>query len=587
MRWNLFRRADSADASDSSFETTVVDDVAAARMAQAPAGDGAVAGDGTLSPGSPDASDAAAAPPPAPVVAGIGTGMESESIGHVGRYALKSVLGKGGLGTVYNAWDPLLSRTVALKTLHIDADPAARESLDAMFLNEARAAAGLSHPHIVTVFDAGPSDTGVYIAMERLQGQDLRHLLLQGVRPGPVEAAQVVRRVADALAYAHRKGVVHCDVKPANIFMTGRMHPKVLDFGIARVAHRDVPALEGMAAGSPYYLAPEQMDGRSVDRRSDVYSLGVVLYELLVGKKPFDGKSLEEIMDAVKNAEVVPAHRVSPKIPLGLSVIAGRAMERDPNQRYPSARHLSMELRHWVDSAEARALRNEARGTPAPASPKVGKVLKFGLLALAFVAVVGGLVWLKVGTSPAELAVVPPVVAPVHAPAPAPAPSVAIAAAAQAAEEAAAKASAAAAASAAAQASAASASMALDTGAGTAPVAASAPAAPVAEAKASAPAVISKAEAARRRKAAAVATMTEGVPITAVLSEGVVQLAVSPWGQVEVDGKPMGTSPPLTRLTLSSGSHTITVRNTDFPAYTTSVTVDGETPVTLRHRFGP
>jgi hypothetical protein len=559
MRWNPFRRADSPDASDSSFETTVVDDVAAARMAtqgQAPEG--------------------AAAPPPAPVLPGVGTGIESESIGHVGRYALKTILGKGGLGTVYAAWDPLLSRTVALKTLHIDADPAARESLDALFLNEARAAAGLSHPHIVTVFDAGPSDTGVYIAMERLQGQDLRHLLLQGVRPGPIEAAQVVRRVADALAYAHRKGVVHCDVKPANIFMTGRMHPKVLDFGIARVAHRDVPALEGVAAGSPFYLAPEQMDGRSVDRRSDVYSLGVVLYELLVGKKPFEGKSLEEIMTAVKTAEVVPAHRVSPKIPLGLSVIAGRAMARDPDQRYPSARHLSMELRHWVDSAEARALRNEARGTPA-ATPPGRRFLRLGLPLLAFVAVAGGLAWLKFGTSPAEVAAVPPAAsAPAVARVAAAAPSVAIAPAAAAAEEAAA-------ASAAAASARASSAMAPATGNGSSPaaVAATPAVAP------SAPAVVSKAEAARRRKAMAVATLTGGVPISAVLSEGVVQLAVSPWGQVEVDGKPMGISPPLTRLTLTSGNHTVTVRNTDFPAYTTTVTVDGESPVTLRHRFGP
>jgi eukaryotic-like serine/threonine-protein kinase len=559
MRWNLFRRADSADASDSSFETTVVDDVAAARMAQGAAPEGVVE------------------PPPAPVLTGVG--IESESIGHVGRYALKTILGKGGLGTVYAAWDPLLSRTVALKTLHIDADPAARESLDALFLNEARAAAGLSHPHIVTVFDAGPSDTGVYIAMERLQGQDLRHLLLQGVRPGPIEAAQVVRRVADALAYAHRKGVVHCDVKPANIFMTGRMHPKVLDFGIARVAHRDVPALEGVVAGSPYYLAPEQMDGRSVDRRSDVYSLGVVLYELLVGKKPFEGKSLEEITTAVKTGDVVPAHRVSPKIPLGLSVIAGRAMARDPDQRYPSARHLSMELRHWVDSAEARALRNEARGTPVAAS--TGKKIARIAVPLGAVALVaGGLAWMKIGNPSPDVAAAPPVAsapAPVRVAAVAP-PAVTIAAAAAAAEEAAAAASASAAAS-----TAANSAMALDTGAGTAPVA-SASAADTTRADR---AVVSKAEAARRRKAMAVASVTEGVPISAVLSEGVVQLAVSPWGQVEVDGKPMGISPPLTRLTLTSGHHTVTVRNTDFPAYTTTVAVDGESPVTLRHRFGP
>ena len=560
MRWNLFRRADSSDASDSSFETTVVDDVAAARMAQGAAPEGVVA------------------PPPAPVLTGVGTGtgIESESIGHVGRYALKTILGKGGLGTVYAAWDPLLSRTVALKTLHIDADPAARESLDALFLNEARAAAGLSHPHIVTVFDAGPSDTGVYIAMERLQGQDLRHLLLQGVRPGPIEAAQVVRRVADALAYAHRKGVVHCDVKPANIFMTGRMHPKVLDFGIARVAHRDVPALEGVVAGSPYYLAPEQMDGRSVDRRSDVYSLGVVLYELLVGKKPFEGKSLEEITTAVKTGEVVPAHRVSPKIPLGLSVIAGRAMARDPDQRYPSARHLSMELRHWVDSAEARALRNEARGTPV-ATPTGQKIARIAVPLAAVALIAGGLAWMKFGNTASDVAVAPPAAsapAPVRVAAVAPS-AVTIAPVAAAAEEAAA--SAAAAASASAQAAAASSALALDTGA-------SAPTADISKADR---AIVSKAEAARRRKALAVATVTQGVPISAVLSEGVVQLAVSPWGQVEVDGKPMGTSPPLTRLTLTSGNHTITVRNTDFPAYTTNVTVDGESPITLRHRFGP
>jgi len=563
MRWNLFRRPDVADASDSSFETTVVDDVAAARMAQAQSPEGAVA------------------PPPAPVLTGVGTGIESESIGHVGRYALKTILGKGGLGTVYAAWDPLLSRTVALKTLHIDADPSAREALDALFLNEARAAAGLSHPHIVTVFDAGPSDTGVYIAMERLQGQDLRHLLLQGVRPGPIEAAQVVRRVADALAYAHRKGVVHCDVKPANIFMTGRMHPKVLDFGIARVAHRDVPALEGAMAGSPYYLAPEQMDGRSVDRRSDVYSLGVVLYELLVGKKPFEGRSLEEITTAVKSAEVVPAHRVSPKIPLGLSVIAGRAMARDPDQRYPSARHLSMELRHWVDSAEARALRNESRGVPAAASSG-RKIARIAVPLAGLAVVAAGAAWLRPGATSADIAAAPAAsAAPVRVAAAAP-PAVAIAPSAAAAEEAAAAASAAAGAQAGSGVPAA-----LDLAAASAAAPAASPAMPAVADAVVTKTVVSKAEAARRRKAMALASVSEGVPISAVLAEGVVQLALSPWGQVEVDGKPMGISPPLTRLTLTSGNHTITVRNTDFPAYTATVTVDGESPVTLRHRFGP
>jgi len=544
MRWNPFRRPELPDAPDSSFETTVVDDAGLARMV------------------SDRGADNASAPPRPRAVAGIAPAVETESIGHVGRYALKTILGKGGLGTVYAAWDPLLSRTVALKTLHIDADPAAREALDVLFLNEARAAAGLSHPHIVTVFDAGPSATGVYIAMERLQGQDLRHLLLQGVRPGPIEAAQVVRRVADALAYAHRKGVVHCDIKPANIFMTGRMHPKVLDFGIARVAHRDVPALDSVVAGSPFYLAPEQMDGRSVDRRSDVYSLGVVLYELLVGRRPFEGASLEAITHAVKTAEVVPAHRASPKVPLGLSVIADRAMARDPDQRYPSARHLAMELRHWMDSAEARALRNEPRGRrPAPAGTRR---LALPLAAVALAA--GGVAWMKFARVPA--AVAPPAPARIAAAAAAPvatstvvAPSVAIAVDAVAAPTAA--------------------------SAATAPPAAAPADSSASAAKPGDRTVVSKAEAARRRKAMAIAALTQGAPNSAVLSEGVVQLAVSPWGQVEVDGKPMGISPPLSRLTLASGNHSITVRNSDFPAYTATVTVDGESPVVLRHRFGP
>ena len=166
-----------------------------------------------------------------------GPGADQPTTGQVGRYALKGRLGVGGLGQVHEAWDPLLSRTVAIKTLQFESDPRTRNSLDRLFLNEARAVAGLSHPNIVTVYDAGLSPSGVYLAMERLQGKDLRQRLSEGWKPGPAVVAQLVRRVADALAYAHARGVVHCDVKPGNIFITGSDKPKVLDFGIARVAH--------------------------------------------------------------------------------------------------------------------------------------------------------------------------------------------------------------------------------------------------------------------------------------------------------------------------------------------------------------
>src|SRR5207237_4582817 len=180
-------------------------------------------------------------------------------IGHIGRYALKYRIGEGGLGTVYAAHDPLLSRLIAIKTLNLELSAEQRPEFNTLFLNEARAAAGLSHPNIVTVFDASVSDDNAYIAMELLKGRDLRQLRQEGWRPTPTQSALIVRRVADALAYAHSKGVVHRDIKPANIFMVGRTQPRVLDFGIARVTHQRDSGLAMNGAGSPYYMSPEQV----------------------------------------------------------------------------------------------------------------------------------------------------------------------------------------------------------------------------------------------------------------------------------------------------------------------------------------
>ena len=295
---------------------------------------------------------------------------ELPSIGQIGRYALKYRVGEGGLGTVYAAHDPTLSRLVAIKTVNVDVPADERESFNALFLNEARAAASLSHPNIVTVFDAGLADGGAYIAMELLKGVDLRQLRDEGWQPTPAQAAQLARQVAEALAYAHAHGVVHRDIKPANIFMVGRSHPRVLDFGIARVTHRhDLPAEHEVSGGSPYYMAPEQILQQPVDARSDVYSLGVVLYELLTGRRAFAGRTLAEIHRAVLEQHVPLASNVAAVVPEGLARVTARAMAVDPERRYPSAAALARALQAWPEPRPPAAAAAAAARAPAPSRP--------------------------------------------------------------------------------------------------------------------------------------------------------------------------------------------------------------------------
>jgi len=487
------------------------------------------------------------------------------TIGHIGRYALKYQIGEGGLGRVYAAHDPLLSRLIAIKTLNLEIAAEERESFNALFLNEARAAGGLSHPHIVTVFDAGVSEQGAYIAMELLKGRDLRQLRLEGWKPTPTQAALIVRRVADALAYAHSKGVVHRDIKPANIFMVGRTQPRVLDFGIARVAHQHEAQTEGdIVGGSPYYMSPEQVRQQPVDRRCDVFSLGVVLYELLTGTRPFRGTSLKEITDAVVGFEPPKANEVDAMVPKALSDIAARAMEKNPEDRYRSARALSRELRHWLEEHAQDS--TEPSDEPA-AMHKRPLVWALGAVAALFVA---GAAWWAL--APEEAAtevvqaapalVVPPPVAAAPATATEPplagnAASTHAVAVTQAASEA--------------------------LPAAPPPIAEAPPAtqAPAAAAKPVAPKETAKERSARERASRLATPSTAAVAAT-----GVLRLAVSPWGQVEVDGKPVGIAPPLNELTLKEGRHTITIRNAEFPPYSSSINIVPGQPASLKYRFG-
>lgn len=508
------------------------------------------------------------------------------TIGHIGRYALKHVIGEGGLGTVYAAHDPLLSRLIAIKTLNVDIPLDSRDTFNDLFLNEAKAAGRLSHPHIVTVFDAGVSPQGAYIAMELLKGKDLRQLLKDGWRPTPAQAALIVRRVADALAYAHSKGVVHRDVKPANIFMIGRTQPRVLDFGIARVAQQrdsrlrnpdSIPteAPQEVLGGSPYYMAPEQVRQEPVDRRADVYSLGIVLYELLTGERPYDGDTLNAIADAVLNKQAPPPHELNPQVPKVLSEITAKAMLRNREHRTHSARALSRELRQWLDTQSPDALRD-----PQPPSSRRPVVWAVGG-AIAVVAALGLISW-RQSVKRAPAIEVPPIASTPAVQTPAAPPAASAVAAAQAASESAVAATAA------------------DPVASATAMAASEPVPATNAAEAAAPVVTSAARAsvdnkdakdskrardARAKQATSKASSAAAKPV--VVATGTVQLAVSPWGQVEVDGTSMGTAPPLNQLTLSEGRHTITIRNDAFAPFVQTVHVEAGQTVSIKHRFGP
>ncbi|WP_161974509.1 serine/threonine-protein kinase [Piscinibacter terrae] len=497
------------------------------------------------------------------------------TIGHIGRYALKYRIGEGGLGTVYAAHDPLLSRLIAIKTLNLDLDAEQRSAFNSLFLNEARAAAGLSHPNIVTVFDAGVADDSAYIAMELLKGRDLRQLRQEGWKPTPTQAALIVRRVADALSYAHSKGVVHRDIKPANIFMVGRTQPRVLDFGIARVAHQHDSHADEIAAGSPYYMSPEQVRQQPVDRRGDVFSLGVVLYELLTDQKPFRGDSLTEITTAVLEHEPPPAHTIDKNVPKALSEIAARAMQKDPEHRFRSARSLARELRHWleengqaVDAAEAKAERSRTR-----------LMVGAGVAGAALIGLVTW--WLASWHQGSQTAVAPAASAPVVAVASAP---VAVATPPAETPASAPALAASAAALPAPVEPAASAAVAVAT-----PEAASAAAPAAKDTKDTKPAVAKDAAATAKDtkdKRARDAKDAAGAKRGSALASGLVRIGVSPWGQVEIDGTPVGTAPPLNEITLSEGRHQITIRNEDFPPYSATINVSAGQPVTIKHKFG-
>ena len=264
----------------------------------------------------------------------------------VGRFYLIEKLGVGSTGTVFRGHDPVIDRDVAIKILNTATNATDKKQREQQFINEARAAGRLSHPSIVTIYDASSEGGTTFIAMEFLPGQDLRHLLSQGKTFDIIEMATIIQKIADALSVAHRSGVIHRDIKPGNIMVTRAGRAKLTDFGIARV-DGGVLTQTGMLAGSAAYMSPEQFTGERVDERSDLWACGVLLFVMLTGKHPFAGSSFTETMKKIIDTEP-PALSSWRALPPAFDTIVRRALAKNPAERFQSASRFAAAL-HTLD----------------------------------------------------------------------------------------------------------------------------------------------------------------------------------------------------------------------------------------------
>lgn len=326
----------------------------------------------------------------------------------VSHYRILSKLGEGGMGTVYVAEDTLLGRRVAIKSLKLASVPS-QKNYRARFLREARAASRLNHPHIATVHDFGETEDGQpYLVMELIDGQNLSDLLLTDSLPVD-RAVGIVKQVVEAIAEAHRHGIIHRDIKPSNVVLNQRNEVKVLDFGLAKHAELDAlttrrigegesatQTLEGVVVGTPSYVSPEQAMGTTVDKRSDIFSIGILLYETLTGRRAFSGNTLGEIFAQVIRDDPPPPSQLNPRVTHELDRITLKALQKKTDARYQTAEDLLDDL-NALSSGSAPARRAPWRPSMAwlssRTSVRTSALVAFALILVAILSVV----WLTVG----------------------------------------------------------------------------------------------------------------------------------------------------------------------------------------------
>jgi serine/threonine-protein kinase len=277
----------------------------------------------------------------------------------LGRYDVVAEIGRGAMGVVYRAVDPMLERTVAVKTINMALDPGEMEHYEKRFTIEARAAGGLNHPNIVIIYDIGRSGDLAYMAMEFLEGRELKELIA-GNELTADRSLDIVALVADGLAYAHAHEVVHRDVKPANIMILTDGRVKITDFGIARMRTADVRTQTGVVLGSPRYLSPEQVLGKRCDARADIFSLGVILYEMVAGQAPFNGIDVNSLMFQIVNFTPPPPSSINPALPAMLDLIIAKALAKNADERYAGIAEFAADL---------RVCRQQGAATTAPLAP--------------------------------------------------------------------------------------------------------------------------------------------------------------------------------------------------------------------------
>ena len=303
------------------------------------------------------------------------------TLSKVGRYEIVDELGRGGMGVVYRANDPIIGRIVALKTVRLSSESAGISHAELLerFQNEARAAGRLTHPNIVVVYDAGEDHGLYYITMELIDGKSLQAVLEGGRKLTVQRAVLMMEQICSALEFAHRRGVVHRDIKPANIMLDREDHVKITDFGTAKILQYGTQQKTN-AIGTPGYMSPEQIKGRGIDGRSDIFALGVMLYEMLTGRRPFHGEDVASVLYKILNEEPPPPHKVEPSIPAGVSSAIMKALSKSANMRYESCGELLDDLQNYrpggVAAKPKAASQGEQPGAAAPPAAREPKNLK-------------------------------------------------------------------------------------------------------------------------------------------------------------------------------------------------------------------